>query len=215
METSFKIPKKNGAGKKRSAEDTALDDEATSTFSSAGDIGAGKGKAKKAKKTSGSTRSSKSAKNNKTAAGPSAEEVSKLLHWLSRSDLENLIASSVTTKSILSESDLKNALPAEAKWRFSSASSPGILKKTKANGPVKAGRERVNTGLFDGLDTVIMGNILHGLNVKERYLCCTSVAKSWVSIYLCMTIQRYSGMNFHVGFEEECASLVYIHTALA
>ena len=192
METSFKIPKKKGAGKKRSAEDTSLDVEVTSAASSsAGDTGTGKGKAKKAKKTSGSGRSSKqtSGGKSKSSAGPSAEDVSKLLHWLSRDKLEDLITSSVTTNSALSASDLKSALPAEAKWRFSSVSSPGILKKAKANGPVKAGRERVNTGLFDGLDTVIMGNILHGLNVKERYLCCTSVAKSWVSIYLCMTIQ--------------------------
>ena len=183
MESSIKaVPKKKkgaGAGKKRSADDDAS--TAPENAMPAGDTG----RAKKAKKTS-STRSGKSSSkaaknNNKSKAGPSADDVSKLLHWLSRDKLEHLVTSSVTTSTALSASDLKNALPAEARWRFSSASSPGILKATKSNGPVKAGRERVNTGLFDGLDTVIMGNILHRLNVKERYLCCTSVAKSWVS----------------------------------
>ena len=185
MESSIKVPKKKkgaaAGGKKRSADDDVP--TAPGNAMPAGDTG----RAKKAKKT-GSTRSggkssSPAANNNnaKSKAGPSADDVSKLLHWLSREKLEDLITSSVTTSTALSASDLKNALPAEARWRFSSASSPGILKAAKSNGPVKAGRERVNTGLFDGLDTVIMGNILHRLSVKERYLCCTSVAKSWVS----------------------------------
>ena len=180
MESSIKVPKKKkgaaAAGKKRSADDDAP--TAPGNAMPAGDTG----RAKKAQKT-GSTRSGKTSKKSKSTAssGPSADDVSKLLHWLSRDKLEHLITSSVTTSTALSASDLKNALPAEARWRFSSASSPGILKATKIDGPVKAGRERVNTGLFDGLDTGIMGNILHRLNVKERYLCCTSVAKSWVS----------------------------------
>ena len=175
MDDSFKIPRKS---KKRSADDTSSSAEAGRVPSSVSG-GAPGGKSKKAKKATKSK--SKTTKSSKKSAGPSAAEVSQLLHWLSRDRLESLITTSVTSKSALTESDLKNALPADARWRFSSASSPGILKsKSKSGGgPVKAGRERVNTGLFDGLDTVIMANILHGLNVKERYLCCTAVAKSW------------------------------------
>ena len=136
MESSIKVPKKKGAaagGKKRSADDDASAVPGNAML--AGDTG----RAKKAKKT-GSTRSggkssSPAANNNnaKSKAGPSADDVSKLLHWLSREKLEDLITSSVTTSTALSASYLKNALPAEARWRFSSASSPGILKAAKSN----------------------------------------------------------------------------------
>ena len=181
MDDSFKIPRKS---KKRSAEDTSSSAEAgfvPSSASADGPGGKSNKKAKKATKSKASKAAGSSKKKSAASSGPSAVDVSKLLHWLSRDRLESLITTSVTSKSALTESDLKNALPADAQWRFSSASSPGIIKsKSKSDGgPVKAGRERVNTGLFDGLDTVIMSNILQSLNVKERYLCCTAVAKSW------------------------------------
>lgn len=181
MDDTFKIPRKS---KKRSAEDTSSSADAGRVPSSAasGDASGGKSKkAKKATKSKASKAAGSSKKKSAASSGPSAVDVSKLLHWLSRDRLESLITTSVTSKSALTESDLKNAIPADAQWRFSSASSPGIIKsKSKSDGgPVKAGRERVNTGLFDGLDTVIMANILQSLNVKERYLCCTAVAKSW------------------------------------
>ena len=180
MDDTFKIPRKS---KKRSANDTSSSAEAgrAPSSASAGGPGGKSKKAKKATKSKASKAAGSSKKKSAASSGPSAVDVSQLLHWLSRDRLESLITTSVTSKSALTQSDLKNALPADAKWRFSSASSPGIIKsKSKADGgPVKAGRERVNTGLFDGLDTVIMANILQGLNVKERYLCCTAVAKSW------------------------------------
>ena len=70
--------------------------------------------------------------------------------------------------------DLLSAVPTNERWRFETDG-----KKKKKHAPVKSGPQRVNTGLFDGVDNALMLNIFSYLKCSERFKCVTEVCKGF------------------------------------
>ena len=133
---------------------------------------------KPAAKKSGTTTRKRSATNKKrkasAGAGDTAQELSFVMPWIPRAQLEALVASSVNNGTAITMEEVINAMPEHEKWRIDSSG-----KKKKSYSPVKSGPERVNTGAFDSVDSATMMNIFMYLNCKEKYTCVTSVCKGW------------------------------------
>ena len=102
-----------------------FDGKASSSSSSAS-AAAAKGTTAKAKSTSKRTGKRKSSSTNSV-------DLSSLLPFISRSNLERVISSSVQNNAPANVQDLIAALPEAEKWRFR---SDGRVKKSK---PVKSG----------------------------------------------------------------------------
>lgn len=132
---------------------------------------------KPAAKKSGTTARKRSAtsKKRKASAGRAGDtDLSAVMPWVPRAQLEALIASSVNNGTAITADEVINAMPEHEKWRIDSSG-----KKKQSYSPVKSGPERVNTGAFDPVDSTTMLNIFMYLNLKEKYTCVTSVCKGW------------------------------------
>ncbi len=127
------------------------------------------------KKSSGTTARKRNAKRKASAdaAGDTAD-LTAVMPWVPRAQLEALIASSVNNATAITAEEVINAMPEHEKWRIDSYG-----KKKKSIPTVKSGPERVNTGAFDSVDSSTMLNIFMYLNCKEKYTCVTSVCKGW------------------------------------
>ena len=112
-------------------------------------------------------------KRNPSSSAPSVDP-SVILPWIPRGDLEGLVSSSVASGAAITTRDLLSAVPDNERWRFDAAG-----RKKKKHAPVKTGPERVNTGLFDGIDNALMRNILSHLSCSDKYTCVTSVCKGF------------------------------------
>jgi len=124
---------------------------------------------KRKKSTTKKRKASSSSSTGRTA------DLSAVLPWIPRAQLEALITSSVNDHSAITTEQVINAMPDHEKWRI----DPSDGKKKKSYTPVKSGPERVNTGAFDAVDSTTMLNIFMFLNCKEKYNCVMSVCKGW------------------------------------
>ena len=125
------------------------------------------------KKSSGTTARKRNAKR-KASADAGGTDLTAVMPWVPRAQLEALIASSVNNGIAITTEEVINAMPEHEKWRIDSSG-----KKKQSYTPVKSGPERVNTGAFDPVDSTTMLNIFMYLNCKEKYTCVTSVCKGW------------------------------------
>ena len=110
----------------------------------------------------------------KRKASYNVPDLSAILPWIPRSQLETLITSSVTGQTCITTQELISAMPESEQWRVN---SDGRKKTSVA--PVKSGPERINTGDFDVVDSTTMYSIFTFLNCKEKHKCVTSVCKGW------------------------------------
>ncbi|KAK1738660.1 hypothetical protein QTG54_010690 [Skeletonema marinoi] len=124
---------------------------------------------KRKKSTTKKRKASSSSSTGRTA------DLSAVLPWIPRAQLEALVTSSVNDHSAITTEQVINAMPDHEKWRI----DPSDGKKKKSYTPVKSGPERVNTGAFDAVDSTTMLNIFMFLNCKEKYTCVMSVCKGW------------------------------------
>ena len=67
-----------------------------------------------------------------------------------------------------------SAITKNERWRFNADG-----RKKKKIVCVKLGPERVNTSPFDGINNVLILNILSHLNCSERYTCIMLVCKGF------------------------------------
>lgn len=95
------------------------------------------------------------------------QQITKLLHCISRGHLESIIATSIQTSTAVTVENLQLALPIEMQW-MAKASAAASSSNTQV---VKPGPSRIGTGLFDDLDDSILGKILLSLPLQERVLC--------------------------------------------
>ena len=126
------------------------------------------------KKSSGTTARKRNAKRKASADAGGDTDLTAVMPWVPRAQLETLIASSVNNGTAITAEEVINAMPEHEKWRIDSSG-----KKKQSYSPVKSGPERINTGAFDSVDSTTMLNIFMYLNCKEKYTCVTSVCKGW------------------------------------
>ena len=109
------------------------------------------------KKKRGSTKRKKS-----TGSSSSNVDLSKLLPFVSRANLEGIITASIRNDLPPNVADIISTLPESDRWRFTSSGQQ--RKKFKS---VESGPERVNTGLFNNIDIDTMKNIMAYLPSKD------------------------------------------------